>query len=77
MVCPKCTSEKVNVTSEQVSGKTKARGAGCLWTLGRWSLIFCTMGLWLLIGKRKGTGKTTFKHKTVAICQSCAYKWKV
>ena len=77
MVCPKCGSENVQVSSEQVGAKTKSRGMGCLWTIGRWTLIICTLGLWLLIGRRKGTGKTKFKHQTVAICQNCGYKWNV
>lgn len=75
MICPNCGSENVTVTNEQVSAKTKGNGMGCLWTIGRWCLILCTCGLWLLVGKRKGTGKTTFKNKTVCICQNCAYKW--
>jgi hypothetical protein len=77
MVCPKCNSENVNVSIEQVSGKTKARGTGCLWDLGRWTLIICTCGLWLLVGKRTGSGKMTFKSNTVAVCQNCGHKWKV
>ena len=66
MICPKCNSENVNVMLEQVSGKTRTRGMGCLWTLIRWFLIICTLGLWLLIGKRKGTSNTKFKNQTVA-----------
>lgn len=77
MVCPNCGSENVTVTSEQVSAKTKGRGMGCLWGIGRALLIICTCGLWLIVGKRKGTGKTKFSHQTVAICQNCGHKWKV
>ena len=77
MTCQKCKSENIIVSTEQVSGKTKTRGTGCLWTLGRWMLIVCTLGLWLLVGKRKGTGKTSFKNRTVAICQNCGHKWNV
>lgn len=75
MVCPKCKSENVTVTTEQVSAKTKGRGMGCLWSIGRLMLIICTCGLWLLVGKRKGTGKTKIKNKTVCLCQNCAHKW--
>ena len=77
MTCAKCNSQNVNVTVEQVSGKTKTRGAGFLFTIGRWMLILCTGGLWLVVGKKKGTGKTKFKNRTVAICQSCGNKWAV
>lgn len=77
MVCPKCKCENVVVTTEQISGKTKANNTGCLWALGRWTMIICTLGLWAIIGKRKGTGKTKFKTQTVAVCQGCGHKWKV
>lgn len=77
MICPKCGSENVAIQTQQVSAKTKGRGTGCLWTLGRWSLIMCTCGLWLLVGKRKGTGKTKFKSKTIALCQNCGNSWDV
>ena len=77
MVCPICNSEKVLVTSEQVSAKGRNRGSGCLWLLARWTLILCTCGLWLLIGRRKGTTKTKFKNQTVGICQSCGHKWNI
>lgn len=30
MTCPKCNSENVNVTVEQVGGKTRTRKMGCL-----------------------------------------------
>ena len=77
MVCPKCASENVQVTLEQVSAKTKKRGGGCLWGIGRGMLILCTCGLWLLVGRRKGTDKTKIKGNTVAICQNCGHKWTV
>ncbi len=77
MVCPKCKSENVTVTMEQTGGKTRTRNTGCLWTLGRWFLILCTCGLWLLVGRRKSTGNTKFKNKTVALCQNCGHKWYI
>lgn len=77
MTCPKCGSTNVNVTTEQVGGKTKVKGSGCLWTLGRWFLILCTCGIWLIVSKRKGTGTTKFKNSTVAICQNCGNKWNL
>lgn len=77
MVCPKCKSENVNVTTEQVSAKTKGKSMGCLWSMCRIFLIICTCGLWLLVGKRKSTSKTKFKNSTVAICQNCGHKWNV
>ena len=77
MVCKKCNGTNVNVISEQVSGKTSASGMGCLWTLCRLTLIICTCGLWLLVGKRKGSSSTKFKNQTFALCQTCGNKWKV
>jgi len=77
MTCPKCNSQNVNVTAEQTGGKTSIKKSGCLWSLGRLFMIVITCGLWLLVGKRKGTGRTKFKYRTVAICQSCGYRWNV
>lgn len=77
MKCPKCGSNNVNVTSEQTNAKTNKQGNGCLWSIGRWLLIICTCGLWLLVGKHTGKSKTKFKNVTVAICQDCGNKWKV
>lgn len=77
MMCPKCKSENVNVSTEQVAGKTKTNNTGCLWSMGRLCMIICTFGLWLVIGKKKETGKTKFRSQTVAICQDCGHKWKI
>ncbi|MBU3126740.1 hypothetical protein [Clostridium tagluense] len=44
MQCPKCKNENVSVTLEQISGKTKHRNTGCLWSIGRFCLILCTCG---------------------------------
>ena len=77
MVCPKCGSDKVQVTVEPAGVKTRTRNTGCLWTIGRWMLILCTCGLWLLVGKRKRTSNTKVKNETVAICQNCGNKWVI
>lgn len=77
MVCPKCNCENVLITTEQVSSKTKGKGMGCLWGIGRWFLIICTCGLWLLVGKRRKTEKTKIKNNTVCICQNCGHKWTI
>ena len=77
MKCPKCGSENVNVMVEQTGSKTRTKKMGCLWSFCRGMLIFCTFGLWLLIGKRKETGKTTYTNKTAAVCQNCGHKWYV
>ncbi|HNX14756.1 MAG TPA: hypothetical protein PK854_10375 [Oscillospiraceae bacterium] len=77
MKCPRCGSLNLLVTTEQLSAKTRERAPGCLWSIGRALLIICTCGLWLLVGRRRGTAKTKFKNQTVAICQSCGNQWRV
>lgn len=77
MKCPRCGSENVNVTLEQDYSRTSYNSRGCLWTICRWFLIFCTCGLWLLVGRSKGRSKTKYHNKTIAICQNCAKTWSV
>ena len=77
MTCPKCGSDHVQVMVEQVSAKSSQKGNGCLWSFGRAILIICTFGLWLLVGKHRGTAKTQFVNKTVAVCQNCGNRWTV
>lgn len=77
MTCLKCGSEKVNIQIVQTGAKTRERRRGCLWTLGRWTLILCTCGLWLLVGKSKGKHKTKIEHKKIALCQNCGFEWDV
>ena len=45
--------------------------------IGRLFLIVCTCGLWLLVGRRKGTERTKYKNKKAALCQNCGHKWYV
>ncbi len=75
--CPRCGSNNVHITSEIANDKSRHRSTGCLWGIGRAILVVCTCGLWLLIGKRKGTSKTKYTYNTVAICQNCAHRWNV
>lgn len=77
MKCKHCGSENVTISIQQVGAKTRTRRTGCLWSIGRCFLIFMTGGLWLLIGKRKGTSNTKFKNVKVAICQDCGHSWNV
>lgn len=73
MSCPRCRGTNVQVT--MVTDSMRNRNRGCLWTLGRWMLIICTCGLWLLIGR--SAGKSNMQSHKEAICQSCGYSWKV
>ncbi len=77
MVCPRCNGTNVNVTTETTGMSTRNRGRGCLWGIGRATLIVCTCGLWLLVGKSKGKSNTNVVNKTVCICQDCGYKWYI
>lgn len=76
MECKKCGSLDLNVTQEQTGGKMRTKNVGCLWSIGRMTLIVSTLGLWLLVGSRKETSHTSFKHQIVAICQNCGNKQK-
>lgn len=77
MTCPKCGSENINIVLEQTRAKTSTRGNGCLWGIGRLFLVILTCGLWLLVGKHRGTSNTKFSNQKVALCQNCGYKWSV
>lgn len=77
MRCPKCNSRNICITNEQFSCKTKKKGRGCLWSIGRLILIVITCGVWLIFGKRKETTKTTFSFRTVGICQNCGNKFNI
>ena len=61
MACPKCGSTNTSIQFVQTGGKTRKRGRGIMWEIGRAFLIICTCGLWLLVGKSKGKSKTKFK----------------
>ena len=41
MNCPKCGSDNVSVQVIQTAAKTSQKGNGCLWSLGRLTLIIC------------------------------------
>ena len=70
MVCPKCKSNNVNI-SESVYMKSKRRSF--LWNL---FMIIITAGIWLIwmLVRRRKEKKVKVK---MAVCQDCAYSWKV
>lgn len=73
MVCPKCNSERVNV--QVVTDKVKTNKTGILHSCGRLLLILCTVGLWLLVPKRKENSKMV--NSKLAVCQDCGHSWKI
>lgn len=76
-ICPKCGSEHVIFQVVQTGATTKTKGKGILYTLGRWTLIVCTCGLWLVFGKKAAKSTTKVKNETRAICQDCGSTWTV
>lgn len=76
-LCPRCGSNRVNISMVQTGASTRSRGRGCLWGLMRLFLIVITAGLWLLIGKSKGKSKTRIRSEKTAICQNCGNSWAV
>ncbi len=69
MKCPKCNSENVTLS---VNNVVKTKNRSCLWNL---FMICCTAGIWLiwmLVRKRKEKVVTI---KT-AVCQDCGYSWE-
>lgn len=81
IMCPQCGSHNVQIQMIQTKATTKTTGhkRGLLWKIGRLTLIICTCGLWLLVGRSKGKdkSKTKFKNEKVCICQSCGNSWEI
>ena len=75
VVCPECGCSNITYQFVADSSKIRTRNTGCLWGIARFFLIFFTCGLWLLIGKRSGSGKIKNKNIKVAICQNCGHSW--
>jgi transcription elongation factor Elf1 len=77
MTCIKCQGNNVNITTEQIGGKSKIKKVSVLTRLGRLFMIFMTVGLWILVPKRVASQVTNYNHKTVALCQTCGTKWEI
>lgn len=77
MRCPKCGSENINIQIVQTGAKSRTKNKGCLYSIGRGLLIFFTLGLWLIFGKKKSKTTTKFESKKIAICQNCGNEWNV
>lgn len=67
MVCKKCESENVSIQMVQTSAKSKTKGKGCLFTLGRWGTVGSnTMYMWVVVSickKRKQKPKPNLKMR--------------
>lgn len=81
MVCPKCGSDNVHVTREEVGSKTKKKGNGIgghINNTARGLTAVCTLGMSNLVWKKsKGGEKSKTKNITVGICQECGNTWEV
>jgi len=77
VACVKCGNTNISYQVVNTQMGTRNRARGCLWALGRWMLIICTCGLWLLVGRSKGKSNTTIKTETQAVCQNCGNRWTV
>lgn len=78
MTCPKCGCENVAIQAVVITKEKKKKGLlywlfiGWWWELFAW--IFLTLPKLIIALFAKNT-KTVSKEKTVAVCQSCGYKW--
>jgi len=77
MKCPKCKSTNVNVQVIQTAGKGKTKRMGCLWGSGRLFLIVCTLGLWLVFGRKKSTTNIKFESQKIGVCQNCGHQFNL
>ena len=81
MVCPKCNSENVTITMEQVSSKTKNKGIGFgghVNNFFRRIIAWCSFGFSNLFWRKsKGTENAKFKTQKIFVCQNCGYAWKL
>jgi ribosomal protein L40E len=69
MNCKKCGSKNIQL----LAGNSKVKSRGIIPKIMRLILIICTMGFWLVMGKKKETVKTT----TTAVCMTCGNKWTI
>lgn len=77
LICPKCGGGNINVQMVQTREKTMTKKRGCLARIGRFIMIVCTGGLWLIFGKKKTVSSTLHLHKKVAFCNECGHSFRV
>ena len=81
MICPKCGSENVTISMQQVAGKTKKHGVGFgghMNNAARGVTAVATLGMSNIFWKKsKGSEKTKFKNEKVCLCQNCGNSWEI
>ena len=70
MVCPKCNSNNVNVTTA-----TEKERVGLFKVLFHLLLCFCLIGFILIIMDILKICRT--KTVTYAVCQNCGHRWEI
>lgn len=80
MICPKCKSEFVSVQVVTHVKQKNKKGLlywlciGWWWELIAWLFLTLPKLIFAIFGNHK---KTVSKESTVAVCQSCGYRWTV
>lgn len=80
MICPKCSSENVNVQMVTETKMVNKHGIVYFLTIGwiisifKWIFFTLPALLTMFLPKSK---KLKQKHVSMAVCQSCGHNWKV
>lgn len=79
MICPRCSSEHVNIELSHKGGRTAKHGTGFGGNMNNAARGVTALGTFgmsnLLWKKSKGTEKMKLKSQKVALCQSCGHDW--
>lgn len=81
MICPTCSSDRVNIELIQATGKSSHRSVGFgghTNNFARGMTALSTAGMSNLFWKKsQGGSKTKFKNQKLGICQDCGHSWKI
>lgn len=81
MTCPKCRSNEVTISFEQVGSKTKKTGVGLgghINNTARALTAISTLGMSNLVWKKsKGEEKSKNVNAKICLCQNCGYSWEI
>ena len=73
MICPRCKGDNVSIANET---DIETIHRGCLGWIGWILLAIITCGLILIIPLLTNS-KTRSKHRVIAVCQNCGYRWYI
>ena len=81
MKCPKCGSDNVMITMENVGSVTNKHGNGLGGHVNNTARAFtavCTLGMSNFVWKKsKGNEKTKVVTQKVCLCQNCGHSWGI